>query len=115
MKKFLIALILVPFLFGAHGYPGAVFLMIWPSARPTSLGGAFSGIADDPSATYYNPGGLGLLKEKLSVSLMHCNWLPGLTEGLDISMYYEFLALSYKTKDKGTFGFNTIYLNTGET
>ena len=115
MKKLLIILVFVPFLFGAHGYPGAVFLMIWPAARPTSLGGAFSAIADDPSATYYNPSGLGFLKERFNATLMHCNWLPGLTEGLDISMYYDFLALTYKTQDIGTFGFNTIYLNTGET
>ena len=34
--------------------PGAVFLEIWPGARPTALGGAFAATADDASATYYN-------------------------------------------------------------
>src|SRR5262249_17907814 len=29
-----------------------------PAGRATGMGGAFAGIADDPSGIYYNPGGL---------------------------------------------------------
>ncbi|MCX7784757.1 MAG: PorV/PorQ family protein [candidate division WOR-3 bacterium] len=94
----------------ASEYPGAVFLMIWPGARPTSLGGAFVAIADDATAPYYNPGGLGFLNSSYA-TLMHSNWLPGLYPG----MYYEYLGFSHSLRKQGTIGFNFIYLTTGET
>ncbi|MBN1756042.1 PorV/PorQ family protein [bacterium] len=39
---------------------GVLFLLIGPGARPTGMGEAFSAIADDATATYWNPAGLGL-------------------------------------------------------
>lgn len=90
--------------------PGAVFLMIWPGARPTSLAGAFTSVADDASTIYYNVGGLGFINSTYA-TLMHCNWLPGLYPG----MYYEYLGVTHSIKERGTAGFNVIYLNTGET
>lgn len=90
--------------------PGAVFLMIWPGTRPTALGGAFVGVADDALATYYNQGGLAFLSST-EVNLMHCNWLPGLYPG----MYYEFLGIARPLNSRGTLGFGIIYLSTGKT
>lgn len=90
--------------------PGAVFLMIWPGARPTAMAGAFTSIADDASAMYYNPGGLGFL-EGTHITVQHANWLPGLYEG----MYYENLGVTHRIQSSGTVGFNAIYLTTGET
>lgn len=43
----------------APGETAAAFLLIPPGARPAGLGGAFSGVADDPHAAWYNPAGLG--------------------------------------------------------
>jgi long-subunit fatty acid transport protein len=85
-----IALLLGCGLAAASQNPGAVFLMIWPAARPTALGGAFTAIADDASTVYYNPGGMAFL-ERTNATLMHCNWLPGLYPG----MYYEYAGLTY--------------------
>lgn len=90
--------------------PGAVFLMIWPGSRPTALGGAFSALADDATATYYNVGGLGF-QNSGEIIIQHANWLPGLYPG----MYYEFLGATRSFRQKGTFGFNFIYLTTGRT
>lgn len=90
--------------------PGAVFLMIWPAARPTAMGGAFTAIADDASAVYYNQGGMGFL-EGTHATLMHANWLPGLYPG----MYYEYGGLTHEVKGLGSAGLNVIYLTTGET
>jgi hypothetical protein len=90
--------------------PGAVFLMIWPAARPTSLAGAFTAISDDASSVYYNPGGLAFL-DRTNATLMHCNWLPGLWPG----MYYEYLGITHNLPERGTLGLNVIYLTTGET
>ncbi|MBI4726159.1 PorV/PorQ family protein [candidate division TA06 bacterium] len=41
---------------------GAIFLLIRPGARPSGMGSAFCAIADDATATYYNPAGLAFLK-----------------------------------------------------
>ncbi len=108
-RRFGLSFLIFTTAFGYFGYPGAVFLMIWPAARPTSLGGAFVAIADDASATYYNPAGQAF-QNSFNATLMHCNWLPGLYPG----MYYEFLALTHSLP-KGTIGGNIIYLNTGKT
>lgn len=90
--------------------PGAVFLMIWPAARPTAMAGAFTALADDASANYYNEAGLAFLSGG-RVSLQHANWLPGLYPG----MYYEYAAGSYEIIGRGTVGADVIYLTTGET
>jgi hypothetical protein len=111
LKRMTIGLVLlVGLCFGAGRRPGAVFLMIWPGSRPTALWGAFSAIADDASAAYYNPAGLGFQKN-IVISGSHVNWLPGLAE----DMYYEYLAVSAPFTKVGTFAFNGVYLTTGET
>lgn len=40
---------------------GAIFLLIRPGARPSGMGSAFSAIANDATATYFNPAGLAYL------------------------------------------------------
>ena len=40
------------------GEAGAQFLKIGAGARACAMGEAFTGIADDPSAIYWNPAGL---------------------------------------------------------
>jgi hypothetical protein len=105
----IITLILTNLIYASQ-YPGAVFLMIWPGARPTGLAGSFSAIADDASALYYNVGGLAFLNSTYA-TVMHANWLPGLYP----DMYYEYLGFSRSLKNQGTIGFNVIYLTTGKT
>ncbi len=89
--------------------PGAVFLLIWPGARATALAGAFSAIADDATACYYNPAGLSFM-DKTNISLQHVNWLPG----LHADMYYEYAGFIKPIKS-GAYGLNIIYLTTGKT
>jgi len=64
MRKGLCAILLVIGLAGAvYGdiRQGAVlFLMIQPGARAAGMGQAFSALADDPTATYWNPAGLAI-------------------------------------------------------
>ncbi|MFH0774115.1 MAG: PorV/PorQ family protein [bacterium] len=55
------------------GITGAQFLEIAIGARPCSMGGAFCAIADDASAIYWNPAGLGQITEK-EFYLMHTEW-----------------------------------------
>jgi len=90
---------------------GAIFLIIYPGARPNGMGAAFTAIADDALASYYNDAGLGFQRRGDFV-LMHCNWLPGLYPG----MYYEFLGVTYPVPAYGgVLGIHIIYLTTGLT
>lgn len=45
----------------AYGTTSAEFLLLGAGARGTALGGAYSAIANDPSALYYNPAGVALM------------------------------------------------------
>ncbi len=55
------------------GTAGANFLQIGVSPRAVGMGEAFLAVADDASATYYNPAGLGLLRER-QLLLSHTEW-----------------------------------------
>jgi hypothetical protein len=108
-KLCIIALLLCAFLSGQRRRPGAVFLLIWPGARPTALAGSFAAIADDPTACYYNQAGLAFI-DRTMITLQHANWLPALQP----DMYYEFAGI-VKSYSFGTLGLNIIYLTTGKT
>jgi len=89
---------------------GAIFLTIYPGARPNGMGTAFVGLADDALATYYNQGGMAFINST-NFYLMHANWLPGLYD----DMYYDIISFVNPVEGWGTIGGNVIYLTTGET
>lgn len=118
MKQLLAAILVMAFAlalnpnvsFGTASQAGAIFLTIFPGARPSGMGAAFSSIADDATAPFYNPAGLGF-QEATQISLMHSNWLTGLYP----DMYYEYFGFAHPIKGMGSIGANIIYLTTGET
>jgi len=102
------ALLTVPlqgFGFGSDqvGTSGAEFLKIGPGARPAGMGGAFTGVADDIHAIYWNPAGLGTLKTP-EITGMHMQYFQ--------SIQYEFAAFAYPTGEHGTWGFAVTNLHT---
>jgi len=116
MKK-LVALILL-FLVGLGAFSNlyavsesaVLFLLISPGARASGMGEAFVAVADDATASYWNPAGLAFQTGKELV-LMHCKWLPGLVD----DMYYEFASYRHHFESlNGTLGANVTYLNMGE-
>ena len=116
MKRKLILLLIPIFLLvmranASTSQAGAIFLIIYPGARPNGMGATFTAIADDALASYYNDAGLGF-QTRSDFVLMHANWLPGLYPG----MYYEFLGVTYPVPAYGgVLGIHVIYLTTGET
>lgn len=66
MKKFLIVMLASAIAVGAAAdvraqvsRAGVIFLLLPPGARASGMGDAFASIADDATATYWNPAGLG--------------------------------------------------------
>lgn len=93
------------------GEATAIFLLIAPGARAGGMGEAFVAIADDATATWWNPAGLAFL-DKRELTFMHVNWLP--TFRLD-DLYYDFISYIDNIEDWGTVGVNVVFLNLGQT
>ena len=100
------------FLSGQLFAQGAVFLMIYPGARQVGMGGAFTAIADDAFATYYNPAGIAFQRE-INLDFCRSNWLPGLAPG-GVEMRYLFGSLTAPLK-WANIGISCTYLTTGKT
>lgn len=81
----------------------AAFLDIGVGARGIGMGGAFTALADDSSAVYWNPAGLARL-EKREVSVSHAELGLGTRE--------DFLAYAHPTS-RGTFAAAMTYLSQG--
>ena len=86
-----------------------IWLHIEPGSRPAGLGKAFTGLADDVNASYYNPGGLAL-QEKNGITVMH---EPRGTDQLK-DMFYDYAAFAYNTGKYGTVCFDVIYSDAGK-
>ena len=88
---------------------GAAVTIISPTARAWGLGQSYVAVADDATATYWNPGGLGFL-EGTDVSLTHSKLVPMLAD----DVYFESVNLSHRVPDIGTFAMSLAYLSLGK-
>ncbi len=88
-----------------------LFLKIAPGARPTGMGEAFVALADDATAVWWNPAGLGFQQQK-QFTAMYARWLPQFKLS---DLYYSYLGYIHDVPEWGTFGANVIFLNLGET
>ena len=62
------------------GTAGVRFLQIGVGARACGMGEAFCAVADDASAVYWNPAGIGFIERK-GIIFTHAEWLEGTTHG----------------------------------
>lgn len=86
-----------------------LLLLINPGSRAIAMGESYVAVADDATATYFNPAALvGQKKKKLHFS--HTAWLPKLADDLS----YEFLAYSMPVEGWGNLGLNITFFNLGE-
>jgi hypothetical protein len=85
------------------GMSGAQFLKIGVG-RPTGMGDAFVAVADDASATYWNPAGIALI-DKNEFLFNHIDWIS------DIN--HEYVAFVAPTT-AGNFGFAVTALTMGD-
>lgn len=88
-----------------------LWLLISPGSRPAGMGEAFVAVADDATASWWNPAGLGFSRAN-DVRFMHSDWLPAFK--LD-DIFFDFLAGSfYLPSLGGTVGVSIIYMNEGD-
>jgi hypothetical protein len=80
-----------------------------PSARSEGMGRAYVAIADDATASWWNPAGLAFLSNRY-ISAMHTKLAPGLAD----DVYYEYLAYAQSTKDWGGLAASLVYLTYGD-
>ena len=83
--------------------PGAAFLRVGSGARPAALGNAFTAVADDVDALYYNPGGLSRL-EHPELGATHAEWL--------LDTRFDFLGYAHPSRF-GTIGLGLARLTAG--
>ncbi len=107
--SFLLFFVLISFSFSlfsfaqSGGLPGQ-FLAYGVGARALGMGGAFFAVADDASASYWNPAGLVFL-EKKEFSFMQAKMFA------DTS--FNFYTYAYPTSTKGTLALSMVQMETG--
>lgn len=108
----LCALSFLPDVAHAQGGTSAVpFLLIAPTSRASGMGELGTGTADDASAIFWNPAGLGFQKGS-EASITHANWLPQFHLS---DLFYDYA--NFKTDIPewgGTAAASITYLNLGE-
>jgi hypothetical protein len=85
------------------GETGAQFLKIGVGARACAMGEAFAGIADDPSAIYWNPAGISQMNSAEATAMQNF-WL--------LDMSYQYLAGTFPSHF-GNLGVSIAYSSSG--
>ncbi|MDI6782302.1 MAG: PorV/PorQ family protein [bacterium] len=87
---------------------GCEFLNFGAGARATAMGEAFTAVADDPTAVYWNPAGLAS-QDQEGVTMMHNN----LYHGLFNDMYYDGIVYACPLESGSVIGGGATYLHSG--
>ncbi len=89
----------------AKGTTAGTFLELGVGGRATAMGGAYTAVADDATALYWNPAGLASV-EKHAATFMHAAYLQ--------SSFYDYGAYAQSLGDgDGAFGASFQYLSAG--
>ncbi|MFH1957034.1 MAG: PorV/PorQ family protein [bacterium] len=108
MKKTIICLLMFLIgsgrIFAGAGKSGATFLKISPGAGPVGMGGAYTAIANDINALYYNPAGISGIRQN-QIGATHTEWLEGIN--------YDFAGGVIPVRS-GSIGISAVYLTTGK-
>ncbi|MCK5127012.1 MAG: PorV/PorQ family protein [candidate division Zixibacteria bacterium] len=89
---------------GTSGKTSAEFLNIPVDARSSAMGGSFTAVANNASASYWNPGGLVNITS-IQVQFSHFAWYQDIT--------YEYFAAAIPVSPKFTIAASASYVNYG--
>lgn len=87
------------------GTTAAKFLSIGVSPRALGMGSAFSSLADDASAMYWNPAGLASLTENQAIFTY---------TDMFVDIKHQFFGIAMPMGEMGTLGFHLTMVNYGE-
>ena len=88
----------------AQGTTAAQFLELGVGARAVAMGEAYSAVADDAGAMYWNPAALTAIQNR-SATLMHAAYLG--------TSYFDYAAYGQNLGSKGAFGAGLQYFSAG--
>ena len=93
------------------GSSGSAFSKIWVGARASAMGGAYSALADDITALYWNPAGIARLPG-INVGATYTSWFAGTTHNflgmtMPISERYR-LGIALTMLDYGSLPYATL-------
>ena len=99
LHKYIILLFLITSVYAVDktGTTASKFLSIGVGSKASGMGGAFTSIANDATAMYWNPAGLSFNNTK-EVYFNHANWIA------DIS--FDYFGFTIPMNGKSTIGFN---------
>jgi len=86
------------------GTTAAAFLKIPVGARSIALSGAYTGLADDATSLYWNPGGIARI-DRITVAVNHANLYAGIQ--------HDFVGLVFPV-GQNVFGLSFVMLNSGD-
>ncbi len=109
MKKylgiFMICLLSLSWAVDKTGSTAAKFLSIGAGSRAIGMGGAFTSIANDASAMYWNPAGIARLNRN-EFLVNHTRWLA--------DIWYDYLGVTIRPMPDVVLGFNITAVTMGE-
>lgn len=91
------------------GVSAVPFLQIEPDSRSAAMGNSGVAIADNSTATFWNPAGLAF-QTGHEVNLTHTDWLPD----FNVDMFYDYLSGRYYIDGIGAIAGHITFLNLGE-
>ena len=99
LNKYISILFLITSVYGVNktGTTAAKFLSIGVGSKAVGMGGAYTSIANDATAMYWNPAGVSFYNTK-EVYFNHANWIA------DIS--FDYFGITIPTGRKSIIGFN---------
>ena len=107
----LIALMTLPFSLGAISQGSLLFLTFEPGARANGLGRAYSAVANDAYAAWWNPGATAF-NRNTQLAGTHMPWLQGAGTGFD-DMFYEYLGFNKYFEGIGNMNVHLVLLDAG--
>jgi len=91
--------------FSKVGFSTMQFLKIGAGARATAMGEAFTAVADDATALYWNPAGIARMRS-INASFAHTDWF--------VDINNEYIACVFPGGLLGNFGFSASFLSMGD-
>ncbi|MDD4309421.1 MAG: PorV/PorQ family protein [Candidatus Cloacimonetes bacterium] len=105
----LITLLILPCLLSGISQGALLFLTFEPGARANAMGRAYSAVADDAYAMWWNPGATAFNK-KTQLAGTHIPWMAG--SGIE-DMFYEYLGWNQYFYGIGNLNAHIIWMDAG--